>query len=138
MTDQQKPQPQVAFHAFMANATNEDLAMMPPRARGLVMIVGSIGNQTGDEFKAILAELLAPDSTFNPDVAALPKNSAELPSLLVHRNVQVNVHYRLRSAHTIANSLYDNAVDKALALELPHTTLNPARNRLDNASGPAA
>lgn len=102
------------------------------------MTVRFVGNQTGDEFKAILVDLLSPDAIFNPDVAAHPNIWAELRNLLVHRNVKVSVHERRRSAYTIANSLYDDAEEKAFALELAHIALNPARNHSANAAGPAA
>lgn len=114
---------------FMENVTTEDLSLMSPRARGLIMTIRSLENLTGPNLLAELHDILTPEMVFHADIAPWPNIWSEMRKFLAQRQVNLIVHERRRAVYTLANSIFPDENETRIALEMAHNLLSTGQNR---------
>lgn len=109
---------------FMEDTPTNEISAMNDTARGFVMIIRVMHNETGEKLRQRISEELSPEMMFNRGTAPFPSLWSNLRMFLVDREVPLRTHQRHRTIYIIANTIFVNDDENEIAVELARKILN--------------
>lgn len=113
---------------FLANLKQEDLSVLNARLKGLVLSLRSLDpGVSGSTLKKLVAEMFPPGVLFDEDIREFPNIYLELRNFLEQRAVILPQHSSRRTMMTLSHNLYEEAEDRAAAIEITNLIIAHSR-----------